>query len=219
MVHVSWTVNLMESELKEFTAEGEKYIVNYVYSNNAGSIKLTKPFKPALQTNGATNFQFSSMQEKKPRNVMASKNGADKKEMVFLKALNQWGPVSWDLEKPKAEPAASGQRTAFGHTSLTFGQPVMDMEKQKTHFEVTLIHSAVGYSFIKYLFIILQIFMDFGPPSKKGEENILQHLSRLVDNPIKGDVEFIVKGEKIVGHELILQGLMFISVYLSQSFI
>lgn len=48
--------------------------------------------------------------------------------------------------------------------------------------------------------------MDFGAPTKTGEENVLSHLGRLLDDQIKTDVEFIVKGHKVGGHQLILQG-------------
>ena len=54
--------------------------------------------------------------------------------------------------------------------------------------------------------IYLKVLMDFGPKVKIGEANVLTHLGHLSSSGIDSDIDFIVKGEKISGHKLILRG-------------
>ena len=53
---------------------------------------------------------------------------------------------------------------------------------------------------------LIKVVMDFGPQLKTGESNVLDYLGRLLREGTDSDVEFIIKGEKINGHKLILRG-------------
>ena len=54
--------------------------------------------------------------------------------------------------------------------------------------------------------IHFRVVLNYEPQLEKGKVDILNHLGRLLHSGKGADVEFIVQGEKMKGHTLILQG-------------
>jgi len=186
---------------QDFTIKDSCFSLEYSFTGSKFSLKLLKKQPtPILELSKAiANLNFSTCNSLKlqPRKILVAKDGSEAQLMSKI-SNNHWEyhhqAISLSLPAVNVAPL----RTNAAPTGFSFSAPLVTVNP------AAALSAELGQGSSKP--VHFRVAVDCEPLMKDGEFDLINHLGQLLYSGTDSDIQFIVKGEKIPGHKLILRG-------------
>ena len=179
---------------QDFTIKDSCFSLEYSFTGSKFSLKLFKKQPtPVLELSKAIanlNFSTSNSLKLQPRKILVAKDGSEAQLMSKI-SNNHWEYHHQAISF--SSPAVNVAPFSFGASSVTVN-PAASLSAE------------LGHSNSSSKPVHFRVAVDCEPLMKDGEFDLINHLGQLLYSGTDSDIQFIVKGEKIPGHKLILRG-------------